>query len=671
MNLQATQHEDQPVAANSQGSATGRSRFSYASGATPISGYTIKRGIGWGGFGEVYYAVSDGGKEVALKLIRRNFDIELRGVAHCLNLKHPNLLSLYDVRTGEHDDRWVVMEYVTGDSLEDVVAAHPDGLPAKEVNAWMHGLAAGVAYLHECGIVHRDLKPGNIFSDQGLVKIGDYGLSKFISCSRRSGQTESVGTVHYMAPEIANGRYGKEIDIYALGVMLYEMLTGRVPFDGESVGEVLMKHLTAEPELSGLPSPYRSIVGRCLAKDPNLRYDTVNELIADLPDASDAAKTHLQPRVAAAPKQVVAEPANENARVGVDGLKAEPVLAEIVHADVLEVSREEPIWRWIRNTFSDFGYAWNHRLTTAPKLAIIILSIWVILTMGGAILPTAIILTLIYFIYRAVWTLATWQPASKTDQTYAAGSPANARQPCVAKPARRRGRFSASALPVKPPRQRFAELSGGLALSAIVCVVVSFVMLMLRGELVQPEQFAWLALTSVAGAWGVLIPSKLWEGKSADAAVRRFSMLVVLGVGMAAWGLQEVFWVSLPREFTVEPVFADAREGLPPSSYSEPTAGGAFIAHSPMTYLSYFAFLFLLVRWWRLADPLRSTRVSLWATALCVTWAGAIYMFWPFPASWGHFPQPWGFMLAAVIAVAVQLSSPWIDARKRKRMQFA
>ena len=113
----------------------------------------------------------------------------------------------------------------------------------------MRGICAGVAYLHDHGIVHRDLKPGNIFLDEGTVKIGDYGLAKFISCSRRSGQTESVGTVHYMAPEIANGRYGREIDTYALGIILFEMLTGTVPFEGESVGEVLMKHLTAEPDL--------------------------------------------------------------------------------------------------------------------------------------------------------------------------------------------------------------------------------------------------------------------------------------------------------------------------------------------------------------------------------------------------------------------------------------
>ena len=106
--------------------------------------------------------------------------------------------------------------------------------------------------------MHRDLKPGNIFNDDGQVKIGDYGLSKFISASRRSGQTESVGTVHYMAPEIANGRYGKEIDLYALGVILYELLSGQVPFEGESVGEVLMKHLTAEPDVSRVPGPYRA-----------------------------------------------------------------------------------------------------------------------------------------------------------------------------------------------------------------------------------------------------------------------------------------------------------------------------------------------------------------------------------------------------------------------------
>ncbi|HEY2841267.1 MAG TPA: serine/threonine-protein kinase, partial [Pirellulales bacterium] len=263
-------------------------KFTYPSGSRPLDGYTIKRGVGQGGFGEVYYATSDGGKEVALKLIRRNLDVELRGVSQCLNLKHPNLVALFDTRVDGQGDSWVIMEYVPGESLEEEIARHPSGLPLAEALAWFHGIAAGVGYLHDRGIVHRDLKPGNIFNDEGVVKIGDYGLSKFISASRRSGQTESVGTVHYMAPEIANGRYGKEIDIYALGIILYELLTGQVPFEGESVGEVLMKHLTATPNVDLAPEAYRAVLLQLLEKDPQRRIHNVAELLAALP-ASNAA----------------------------------------------------------------------------------------------------------------------------------------------------------------------------------------------------------------------------------------------------------------------------------------------------------------------------------------------------------------------------------------------
>ena len=274
---------DEPAPA--AGRAPPPERFLYASGSRPLEGYTIKRGVGQGGFGEIYYAPSDAGKEVALKLIRRNLDVELRGIHQCLNLKHPNLLALYDIRQDDKGDTWVIMEYMTGQSLADVLAARPQGMPPADTLAWIRGIGAGVAYLHDRGIVHRDLKPGNIFSDEGLVKVGDYGLSKFLSCSRRSGHTESIGTVHYMAPEVANGRYGKEIDIYALGIMLYEMLTGRVPFDGESVGEVLMKHLTAKPDLSPLTEPYRGVVARALEKAPARRYRSVSEMMAALPSS--------------------------------------------------------------------------------------------------------------------------------------------------------------------------------------------------------------------------------------------------------------------------------------------------------------------------------------------------------------------------------------------------
>jgi predicted Ser/Thr protein kinase len=271
--------------------------FSYAPGSRPLDGYVIKRGLGQGGFGEVYFAVSDAGKEVALKVVRRNLDVELRGVTQCLNLKHPNLVGLYDVRVDAEGNHWIVMEYVAGRRLVDVLPEHPQGMPLEEALRWFRGIAAGTAYLHQSGIVHRDLKPANLFIENDVVKLGDYGLAKFISVSRRSGQTESVGTVHYMAPEIANGRYGKTIDIYALGVILYELTTGRVPFDGESVGEILMKHLTAEPDLSAVPAAVRPAVAAALSKDPELRPKTVDEFVAMVCGVAPQAQSAAAPRV--------------------------------------------------------------------------------------------------------------------------------------------------------------------------------------------------------------------------------------------------------------------------------------------------------------------------------------------------------------------------------------
>src|SRR5207237_4619423 len=101
---------------------------------------------------------------------------------------------------------------------------------------------------------------------------------KFTSGSQRNAQTQSVGTVHYMAPEIASGNYNKQIDVYAAGIVFYEMLTGRVPFEGESVAEILMKHLTSPPDLSKVPAEYVTVVGKALAKNPAHRYASMAEM---------------------------------------------------------------------------------------------------------------------------------------------------------------------------------------------------------------------------------------------------------------------------------------------------------------------------------------------------------------------------------------------------------
>lgn len=256
--------------------------YTFKHGDRPLDDYTIQRAVGRGGFGEVYYAMSDGGREVALKYLRENPQVELRGVSHCINLKSPHLVSIFDVKKNADGEYFIIMEYCSGPSLRDLLIAEPNGFGVEKAAFFAREIGKGLAYLHERGIVHRDLKPANIFYDDGYVKIGDYGLSKFISVSRHSAQTASVGTVHYMAPEIGSGNYSRGVDIYALGVMLYEMLCGKVPFEGSSMAEVLMKHLTSQPELDNLPQPFARVIRKALEKDPKDRYQTVEEMVDEM-----------------------------------------------------------------------------------------------------------------------------------------------------------------------------------------------------------------------------------------------------------------------------------------------------------------------------------------------------------------------------------------------------
>ena len=162
--------------------------FQYQYGDKPLEGYTIQRAAGRGGFGEVYYALSDSGREVALKTVQNYQNIELRGISQCMNLKNPHLVTIFDIKYNHEGRPFVVMEYVAGPSLHDLLAESPSGLGTQKTAYFLREIAKGLSYLHECGIVHRDLKPGNIFYENGCVKIGDYGLSKMMTASRRSGQ---------------------------------------------------------------------------------------------------------------------------------------------------------------------------------------------------------------------------------------------------------------------------------------------------------------------------------------------------------------------------------------------------------------------------------------------------------------------------------------------------
>ncbi|MCP4782698.1 MAG: serine/threonine protein kinase [Fuerstiella sp.] len=253
--------------------------YHYQQGDRPLDGYTIRYALGRGGFGEVYFAVSDSGREVALKAVQNFEEVELRGIGHCMNLKSPHLVMIFDIKHAADGKPWVIMEYVSGPSLREVLDESPDGLGIDQAKFFLRELAKGLSYLHEAGVVHRDLKPHNVFFEDGIVKIGDYSLSKVITASHRSGNTMTVGSVHYMAPEISLGRYDRTVDIYALGIMLYEMLAGQPPYVGESMGEVLMKHLSSDPDVSQLPEPFAGVIVKAMQRDPANRFQTAQEMV--------------------------------------------------------------------------------------------------------------------------------------------------------------------------------------------------------------------------------------------------------------------------------------------------------------------------------------------------------------------------------------------------------
>ena len=269
-----------------------------STGTSPvIPGYTIEGELGRGGMGVVYRArTTKLDRSVALKMIlaaeHAGHEAAVRFLAEAqaiARVQHPNIVQIFHIdQHGGHP--YFEMEYVGGGSL----AARLDGSPRppREAARLLEILARAMAEAHRQGIVHRDLKPANILLTQdGVPKVADFGLAKVMNVESGLTRTDSVmGSPSYMAPEQAGGKtkvVGPAADLYALGVILYELLTGRPPFQGATLLETLEQLKTREPVppsrlVPGLPRDVETIVLKCLRKDPDERYASAWELAEDL-----------------------------------------------------------------------------------------------------------------------------------------------------------------------------------------------------------------------------------------------------------------------------------------------------------------------------------------------------------------------------------------------------
>ena len=272
--------------------------------STRLGPYEIVAMIGSGGMGEVYRARDPRmGREVAIKVSAERFSDRFEREVHAVAaLNHPNICHVYDV-----GPNYLVMELVEGPTLADRITS--GAIPLEEALKMARQIAAALEAAHEKGIVHRDLKPANIkVTTDGVVKVLDFGLAKLadpvaieqgeptltVTPATRAGVI--LGTAAYMSPEQARGMtVDKRADIWAFGVVLYEMLTGRRLFDGESMTDTLAAVLTKEPEWNRVPAPARPLLRSCLEKDPKRRLRDIGDAWRLLEDApvQIAARTRL------------------------------------------------------------------------------------------------------------------------------------------------------------------------------------------------------------------------------------------------------------------------------------------------------------------------------------------------------------------------------------------
>src|SRR5919199_1812449 len=279
-----------------------------------IASYTLLEPIGHGGMAAVYRARQETlDRIVAVKVLSDNLAASdefmqrfVREARTAANMRHPNVITVHDFGQDERGVPYLVLEYVDGMTLADLMDA---GLDDSRIPDLLDQIAAGLDYAHGRGVIHRDVKPGNVLlTEDGRVVLADFGLAWLAEAAIHLTMSGGgIGTPEYMSPEQASGlRVDARTDVYALGVVLYEMLSGDRPYTGESPIGILLKHVQAPvPSTAALrpdlPPAVDLVVQQALAKDPERRFQTAGALARAFREAltqERAQRTAAQPAVA-------------------------------------------------------------------------------------------------------------------------------------------------------------------------------------------------------------------------------------------------------------------------------------------------------------------------------------------------------------------------------------
>lgn len=285
-------------------------------GKTLENRYQLKKLIGSGGMANVFEAEDlEENRIVAVKLLKKEYLTNEEFVRRFRNesrvisvLDHPNIVKVYDVNfTGE--DQYIVMEYIDGVTLNQYIH-HQGQLRWKDAVHFLRQILQALQHAHDHGVVHRDIKSQNIMLlRDGTIKVMDFGIARFAREDIRSGRNKAIGSVHYISPEQACGEESDaKSDIYSVGVLLYEMLSGSVPFDGDTPEEVAMKHIHEKPtplhQLNPeIPIGLCEICDKAMQKDKNMRYRSAKEMLAavDAFKANPAIRFHYRYTAAVEP----------------------------------------------------------------------------------------------------------------------------------------------------------------------------------------------------------------------------------------------------------------------------------------------------------------------------------------------------------------------------------